>query len=53
MERAEARHLQPHDIESFFLEAFQRLGGTVRQWCGVAAGSERVGAITLDVSHRE
>src|SRR5437870_1856610 len=31
MERAEARRLQPHYIESFFLEAFQRLGGTFRQ----------------------
>jgi hypothetical protein len=31
MERAEARRLQPHYIESFFLEAFQRLGGTLRQ----------------------
>ena len=31
MERAEARRLQPHYIESFFLEAFRRLGGTVRQ----------------------
>ena len=31
MERAEARRLQPHYIESFFLEAFQRLGGTARQ----------------------
>lgn len=30
MERAEARRLQPHYIESFFLEAFKRLGGTVR-----------------------
>jgi len=30
MERAEARRLQPHYIESFFLEAFHRLGGTVR-----------------------
>ncbi len=29
MERAEARRLQPHYIESFFLEAFKRLGGTV------------------------
>ena len=28
MERAEARRLQPHYIESFFLEAFNRLGGT-------------------------
>ncbi|WP_448562926.1 helicase-related protein, partial [Trichothermofontia sp.] len=31
MERAEARKLQPHFIASFFLEAFQRLGGTIRQ----------------------
>ena len=31
MERAEARKLQPHYIESFFLEAFKRLGGTIKQ----------------------
>ncbi|TVR79632.1 MAG: DUF3883 domain-containing protein [Rhodospirillales bacterium] len=31
MERAEARRLQPHYIESFFLEAFRRLGGTVKK----------------------
>ena len=31
MARAEARRLQPHYIESFFLEAFQRLGGVIRQ----------------------
>jgi SNF2 family DNA or RNA helicase len=31
MERAEARRLQPHYIESFFLEAFKHLGGIVRQ----------------------
>ena len=31
MERAEARRLQPHYIESFFLEAFRREGGTVRE----------------------
>jgi len=31
MERAEAARLQPHYVESFFLEAFQRLGGTARQ----------------------
>ncbi|MEI6452517.1 MAG: helicase-related protein, partial [Actinomycetes bacterium] len=31
MERADARRLQPHYIESFFLEAFKRLGGAVRQ----------------------
>jgi SNF2 family DNA or RNA helicase len=31
MERAEARRLQPHYIESFFLEAFKLLGGSIRQ----------------------
>ena len=31
MERAEARRLQPHYVESFFLEAFKRLGGTARE----------------------
>ena len=31
MERAEARRLQPHYIESFFHEAFRRLGGSARQ----------------------
>lgn len=31
MERADARRLQPHYIESFFLEAFARLGGTLKQ----------------------
>ena len=30
MERAEARRLQPHYIEAFFLEAFQRIGGSAR-----------------------
>ena len=31
MERAEAVRLQPHYVESFFREAFQNLGGAVRQ----------------------
>jgi superfamily II DNA or RNA helicase len=31
MERAEARKLQPHFISAFFMEAFQLLGGTVRE----------------------
>jgi len=31
MERAEARRLQPHYVESFFLESFRRLGGSVSQ----------------------
>ena len=30
MERAEAQRLQPHHIQSFFVEAFQRLGGRMR-----------------------
>ena len=31
MERADARRLQPHYVESFFVEAFGRLGGKARQ----------------------
>ncbi|WP_058867439.1 helicase-related protein [Chloracidobacterium thermophilum] len=31
MARAEARRLQPHYIESFFREAFRRLGGSLRE----------------------
>jgi superfamily II DNA or RNA helicase len=31
MERIEARRLQPHFIEAYFLAAFQELGGTVRE----------------------
>jgi SNF2 family DNA or RNA helicase len=31
MERAAARRLQPHYIESFFQEAFRRLGGAAKQ----------------------
>ena len=31
MERAEARRLQPHYIQSFFTAAFERLGGTLRR----------------------
>ena len=31
MERAEARRLQPHFIASFFLNAFELLGGTIRE----------------------
>ena len=31
MERADARRLQPHYIESFFHEAFKRLGGAAKQ----------------------
>ncbi len=31
MERAQALRLQPHFVESFFLEAFAKLGGTIRE----------------------
>ena len=31
MEPAEGRRLQPHYIGAFFLEAFQRVGGTIKQ----------------------
>ena len=31
MERAEARRLQPHYVESFFLQAFRHLGGNVHR----------------------
>ena len=31
MERAEARRLQPHYIESYFVEAFGRLGGVLKK----------------------
>jgi hypothetical protein len=31
MERSEARRLQPHFIESFFLEAFRLLGGSIKE----------------------
>ena len=31
MERAEARKLQPHFVSAFFLEAFPRLGGAIRE----------------------
>jgi superfamily II DNA or RNA helicase len=30
MERAEAERLQPHHIQSFFIEAFQHLGGKIK-----------------------
>ncbi|HKJ72474.1 MAG TPA: helicase-related protein [Alphaproteobacteria bacterium] len=31
MERAEAQRLQPHHIQSFFVEAFQHLGGRIKK----------------------
>ena len=45
MERAEARRLQPHYVESFFREAFRRLGGAARQReAGPLPGHARAGA---------
>ena len=31
MERAEAQRLQPHHVQSFFVEAFQKLGGQIKR----------------------
>lgn len=31
MERADAQRLQPHHIQGFFLEAFERLGGKIKE----------------------
>ena len=31
MERAEAQRLQPHHVQSFFVEAFQHLGGRIKR----------------------
>ena len=31
MEKAEAQRLQPHHIQSFFIEAFKHLGGNIKQ----------------------
>ncbi|WP_121632045.1 helicase-related protein [Tropicibacter alexandrii] len=31
MERADAQRLQPHHIQSFFVEAFERLGGQIKR----------------------
>ena len=50
MERAEARRLQPHYIESFFREAFRRLGGTARQR---EAGRYAVAHVPAPVRNRD
>ncbi|MGD9826830.1 DEAD/DEAH box helicase [Desulfobacter sp.] len=44
MERADARRLQPHYIESFFREAFQKLGGTDRQRGAAHKGNHLLGS---------
>jgi SNF2 family DNA or RNA helicase len=46
MERAEARRLQPHFIRSFFIEAFRRLGGTLRN---ADKGRYEITHVPLDV----
>ena len=50
MERAEARRLQPHYIESFFLEAFRRLGGAARRR---ESGRYEVTHVPAPVRHRD
>ena len=42
MERAEALRLQPHHIQSFFVEAFQHLGGRLRLRIPGASGFDRL-----------
>jgi len=49
MERYAARRLQPHYIESFFLKAFEFLGGTIRQR---EPGRFRVNYVPARVRHR-
>lgn len=49
MERAEARRLQPHFVRSFFLDAFRRLGGSVRS---ADKGRYEVRNVPLEVRSR-
>ena len=50
MERAEARRLQPHYVESFFLEAFKQLGGTAKEREGRRYQVSRVPGV---IRHRD
>jgi superfamily II DNA/RNA helicase len=50
MERIEARKLQPHFIESFFLEAFKNLGGKIR---GREKGRYEITFVPFDVRSRD
>jgi superfamily II DNA or RNA helicase len=50
MERAEARRLQPHYIESYFKEAFSRLGGTLKQR---EAGRYQITHVPAQVRNRD
>jgi superfamily II DNA or RNA helicase len=50
LDRAEARRLVPHFIESFFVEAFTRLGGTLAQR---EPGRYQVTHVPLDLRRRD
>jgi superfamily II DNA or RNA helicase len=50
MERAEAQRLQPHHVQSFFLEAFQRLGGQIK---AREEGRWEITHVPLDVRERD
>lgn len=50
MERVEAHKLQPHFIESFFLDAFQQLGGRIRKR---EAGRYEITSVPYAVRNRD
>jgi superfamily II DNA or RNA helicase len=50
MERAEARRLQPHYIGSFFLKAFESLGGTVHRR---ETNRYEIRHVPADIRHRD
>lgn len=49
MERYAARRLQPHYIKSFFLQAFERLGGSLRER---EPGRYRISHVSARIRHR-
>jgi len=50
MEKAEAQRLQPHHIQSFFVEAFERLGGKIKRR---EEGRWEITHVPLDVRERD
>jgi hypothetical protein len=50
MERAEARKLQPHFVRSFFLTAFEHLGGTIRER---EPGRYEISGVPAGLRHRD
>lgn len=50
MEQAEAQRLQPHHIQSFFIEAFQHLGGQIKSR---EAGRWEVTHVPLSIRERD